>query len=76
MRKLRLIPKFLMSQTGKQTFTLHLFSNVSGRKVNQTMEYGQLIEYKVRNVFLEKWCKKCARKTSSRLVAVLFVFFL
>ena len=54
MRKLRLIPKFLMSQTGKQTFTLHLFSNVSGRKVNQTMEYGQLIEYKVRNIFLEK----------------------
>ena len=59
MSKLRLIPKFLMSQTGKQTFTLHLFSNVSGRKVNQTMEYGQLIEYKVRNIFLEKWCKKC-----------------
>ena len=45
--------------------------NISWSKGNQTMTYGQLIEYKKRNVFLQKSCKKWGRETSPRL---LFVF--
>ena len=39
---------------------------VSRRKGNQTMKIGQLIEYKMRNVFLEKSYTKCGRDTSPR----------
>ena len=30
------------------------------------MKYGQLIEYSVRNIFLEMSCTKCDRETSPR----------
>ena len=33
--------------------------NISRIKGNQTMESGQLIEYNMRNIFLEKSCTKC-----------------
>ena len=39
---------------------------VSRRKGNQTMKIGQLIEYKMRNIFLEKSYTKCGRDTSPR----------
>ena len=40
-------------------------------KNNQTMKFRQLIEDNVRNIFLQKSCKKWGRETSFRL---LFVF--
>ena len=49
-RKVRLISKFMTSQPGKQTIALHTLPNISRRKYNQTMKYGQLIEYNVRNI--------------------------
>ena len=33
---------------------------------NQIMNFGQLIEYNVRNIFLQKSCRKWERETSSR----------
>ena len=35
-------------------------------KGNQTIKFGQLIEYNIRNMFLEKSYKKCGGETSPR----------
>ena len=35
-------------------------------KVNQTMKFGQLIEYNMRNIILTKSYKKCGGETSPR----------
>ena len=40
-----------MSQTGKQIIALYTFPNISKSKDNQTMKFGQLIEYNMRNIF-------------------------
>ena len=47
-----LISKFRMSQCGQQKITIHVFSNISRSKGNQTMKFCHLIEYKVTNIFL------------------------
>ena len=53
-RKLRLISKFMTSQTVKPIIAIHILPNISRSKGNQTMKFGQLIENKVRNIFLRK----------------------
>ena len=42
----------------------HLFPNIS--RGNQTMTFDQLMDYDMRNIFLEKSYTKCGGKTSSR----------
>ena len=37
------------------------------RKDNETMKFGQLIEYNNRNIHLQKSGRKCDTKASSRL---------
>ena len=54
MRKLRLISKFMTSYPGKQIITIHIFPSISRSKGNQVMKFGQFIEYKMRNIFLQK----------------------
>ena len=49
-RKLRLTPKFMTSQIGQQIITIHILSNISRSKDNQTMRFGQLTEQKIRNI--------------------------
>ena len=44
----------MTSQPGKQTIAIHILANISTSKGNQTMKFDQLIEYHMRNVFLEK----------------------
>ena len=39
--------------------TVHILSNTSRGKCNQTMKFGQLIDYNIRNIFLEKSHTKC-----------------
>ena len=39
-------------QLGKQTIAIHILPNVSRIRGNQTMKFGQLIEYDLRNTFL------------------------
>ena len=57
-RKIRLTSKFMTSQPGLQTIAIHILPNISQSKGNQTMKYGQLIEYNKRNIFLQKLCGK------------------
>ena len=44
----------MTSQGGKQTIAMHILVNISRSKGNQAMKLGQLIEYNMRNIFLEK----------------------
>ena len=43
----------MTSQPGKQTVAIQIFPNISRSKGHQTMKFGQLIEYNMRNFFLE-----------------------
>ena len=40
--------------------------NISRSKDNQTVKFGQLIEYNMRNIFVEKSYTKCAGETNPR----------
>ena len=64
--KVRLNSNFMTSQPGQQTIVIHISSNISKNKGNKTMKFGQLIEYKMRNIFLEKSYTKCVGQTSPR----------
>ena len=65
-RHRRLISKFMMSQPGKKAFRIYLLPNIPRRKGNQTMKFGQLIEYNMKKIFLEKSYTKCCGETSPR----------
>ena len=56
----------MTSQPGLQTIAIHILPNISQSKGNQTMKFGQLIEYGKKNIFLQTLCRKWDRKTSSR----------
>ena len=49
----------MTSQTGQQIIATHILPNISQTK-------GQLIEYNMRNIFLEKWYTKCGREATPR----------
>ena len=49
----------MTSQHGKQTIAIHTWPNILQNNGNQTMAFGQLIEYNMRNTFLEKSYTKC-----------------
>ena len=53
-KKIWLISKIMTSQPGSQTIAIHALPNISKSKDNQTMTFGQLIEYNMRNIFFEK----------------------
>ena len=57
----------MTSQPGKQTIAIYILSSTSRSKGNQTMKFGQLTEYNMRNIFLEKPCTKCGEETIPRL---------
>ena len=61
----------MMSQHGFQTITMHILHNISQSKSNQTMKFGQLIEY-IREIFL---FKNYAENEAGRLVPILFSLF-
>ena len=66
MRKTRLISNFLMSQHIYYNVTIHILSNISQSKGNQTLKFGQIIEYSDRNIFLQILWRKRGRETRSR----------
>ena len=45
---------------------MHVLPNISRSKANQTMKFGQLIEYDLTNIFVEKSYTKCAAETIPR----------
>ena len=50
----------------QQIFTVHRLPNISVSKGNQTRTFGQLIEYNMRNIFLEKSYTKCGGEARPR----------
>ena len=50
----RLISRFMTSLPGQQTVAIHILLNISRNKSNEIIEFGQLIEYYMRNTFVEK----------------------
>ena len=70
--KLWLISQFMTSQTGQQIITIHIFPNISRSEGNQAMNYGELIIYSKRNIFLQNH----AEDKVGRLVLDHFLFFI
>ena len=44
----------MTSQPGKQATAIHVLPNISKSKDDQTMKFGELIEYIMKKFFLEK----------------------
>ena len=44
--------KFMMLQPGKQSIATQILPYISRNKDNQTVKFGQLIEYNMRQIFL------------------------
>ena len=61
----------MTSQPGRQTITIQILPNISKNKDNQTMKFGQFIEYNVRNIFHQN----CVRNEARRLVSDLYLSF-
>ena len=64
--KVRLSSRYMTSQLGKQTIAMHILTNIFRSKGNQTMKFGQLIEYNIRNIVLEKPYRKYEGETIPR----------
>ena len=60
----------MASQPGSLTITIYILANISQSKCNQTMKFGQLIEYNKANFLLRNY----ALNLTGRLVLGLFVF--
>ena len=43
----------MISQPGKQTIVIHILPNILRSIGNQTIKSGKLIEYNMRNIFLD-----------------------
>ena len=56
----------MTSQPGKQRIAIHILVNISSSKGNKTIKFVQLIEYNMRNIFLQKSYTKCGGETISR----------
>ena len=56
----------MTSQPGKQLIAIHILPIISRSKGNETMKFGQLVEYNMVNIFPEKPYAKCGGKTISR----------
>ena len=55
----------MTSQPSYQTIAIHILPDISRSKGKQTTKCGQLIEYNMRKIFVEKSCK-CSGETISR----------
>ena len=64
--QIRLILKFMASQAGQETIAILILPNISRTVGNQTAIFGQLIEYSMRNIFVEKLYTKCRGETITR----------
>ena len=64
-RKIRLLSKFVTSKSGSQTLAIHILTNIARSKKNQAMIFGQLIEYSMRDIFLDVVEEKMWRQNIS-----------
>ena len=58
-RKISLFSKFIAPQLGEQTIAIYISLDIPRSKDNQTMKIGQIVEWNMRNIFLEKAYTKC-----------------
>ena len=56
----------MTSQIRKQIIIIHVLPNISRSKGNQTMKFGQLIEYNMRYIIPEKSYTQCDGEASPR----------
>ena len=63
-RKIGLISIIMTLQPGWQTIAIHILTNIS-RSKEKAMKFGHLIEYNMRNIFLEKSYTNCGKETNS-----------
>ena len=56
----------MTSQPEKKIIAMHILPKISRAKGNQTMKVAQLIEYNMRNIFLENSFKKCGGEIITR----------
>ena len=56
----------MTSQPGQQINVIHILTNISRIKSNQTMKFGQSIDYNMRTIFLQQSYAKCGVETSPR----------
>ena len=56
----------MTSQPRKQATAIHILPNISRSKSNQEMKHGHLIEYIMKNIFLEESYTKCSEKAIPR----------
>ena len=63
-RKIRLISKIF--NVTLETIAIHILTNISRSKGNQTIKFGQLIVYKIRSILLEKSSIKPSGETFLR----------
>ena len=52
----------MTSQPGKQTNAIHMLPSISRSKGNQTMNFGQLMEYSMRNIFFKNHAQNLVEK--------------
>ena len=57
-RERSFISAFSICMTAPLTITTHVLPNISQSKENQTMKFGQVIQYNKRNIFLKRLCRK------------------
>ena len=56
----------MTSQTSKQTIVIYVLPNIVRNKDNRAIKFGQLREYNMKNIFLEKPYTKIGGETSPR----------
>ena len=56
----------MTSQPVKQTIVIQVLPDILKNKDSQAMKFGQLREYNMKSIFLEKPYTKCSGETSPR----------
>ena len=56
----------MTSEPGKQIIAILILPYILRSKYNQTAKFGQLTEYNMRKIFLEKSYPKCGREISPK----------
>ena len=57
----------MTSKNGQQIIIIYILPNISRSKGNQAMKFCQLMEYKIRNIFLKISYSKCGGEACPRL---------
>ena len=52
----------MTSKPRKQKIAIHILPNISRSKSNQTMKFGQLLEYSMSNIFLKNHTQNMVEK--------------